>query len=69
MNKSDLDILKRCLWYSQLLMIESNHIYKAWYGEEPPLTLREDLIDYLNTHERNNIIEFSFHLKTSLRKR
>ena len=70
MNKSDLDILKRCLWYSQLLMLESNHIYKAWYGEEPPLTLREDLIDYLNTHEKKYYNRISsFHLKTSLRKR
>jgi hypothetical protein len=70
MNDHDLHVLKKCLWYTQLLMLESNHIYKSWYGEEPPLILRDDLRDYLNEHERNyyNRIR-SFHLRATLQRR
>lgn len=69
-SESDSNTFEKCMWYSQLLMLESNHIYKSWYDEEPPLILREDLKDYLNKHERKYYDRIcSFHLKTNLQKR
>ena len=31
--KRDKDAFEKCMWYSQLTMLELNHIYKSWYGE------------------------------------
>lgn len=42
----DKDAFEKCMWYSQLIMLELNHIYKPWYGEEPQL-LRDGLKEHL----------------------
>jgi hypothetical protein len=43
----DKDAFEKCMWYSQLIMLELNHIYKPWYGEEPQLMLRDGLKEHL----------------------
>jgi hypothetical protein len=67
LSKQDCEIIERCMWYSQLIQLELNHIYKLWYGEEPPLVLRDGLKEYLeNNHKKYYDRIKSFHLKTRL---
>jgi hypothetical protein len=40
-------LIEKSEWYSALLMLELNHIYKLWYKEEPSLP-DNDLMEYLN---------------------
>jgi len=47
MSQLDKNGFEKCMWYSQLLMLEMNHIYEPWYGEEPKLILRDGLREYL----------------------
>jgi hypothetical protein len=48
-NNNNKDVFEKCMWFSQLLMFELNHIYKPWYGEEPRLVLRDRLKGYLQS--------------------
>jgi hypothetical protein len=56
---------QRCRWYSQLLTLETNHIYKLWYNEEPRFTdLDHDLREYLSKEKRNycaRLVSFETH--------
>ena len=65
----DLDELQnKSMWYSQLIQLESNHIYKSWYGQEPPFVLDEGLTEYLLRDEKKYYDRIrSFHLKTLLK--
>ncbi|MGB8035406.1 MAG: hypothetical protein WCF03_16460 [Nitrososphaeraceae archaeon] len=67
-SSEDLHKLEeRCLWYSQLIQLELNHIYKSWYGQEPPLELRYELKKYLDEKNPTYYKRIkSFHLRTSL---
>jgi hypothetical protein len=50
---TDLDELQnKCMWYSQLIMLELNHVYRLWYNEEPPHILDDGLKEYLKNNER-----------------
>lgn len=65
LSKRDKEAFEKCMWYSQLIMLEMNHIYKSWYGEEPPLVLRDGLKKYLKEHQKYYRRIKSFHLKTT----
>jgi hypothetical protein len=40
-------------WYSQLILLELNHVYRIWYAEEPRFTkLRPDLREHLYREKR-----------------
>lgn len=66
-DKAELE--KKCAWYSQLIMLELNHLYRLWYREEPPLSLRADLRVYLQAHERTYLGRINaFETKTKLKK-
>jgi hypothetical protein len=44
----DLDELhNKRTWYSQLRILELNHVYKLWDDEETPVNLHEGLKEYL----------------------
>lgn len=62
------DLTEKSEWYSALLMLELNHIYKLWYKEEPSIPYN-DLMEYLKKNEIQyyNRIK-SFHFKTTLQK-
>ena len=67
--KQDLEIIERCMWYSQLIQLELNHIYKSWYDQEPPLILRPALRTYLQENEKKYYDRIkSFHRDTTLQK-
>jgi hypothetical protein len=64
-TNEDKEHLKKGMWYTQLIQLELNHIYKSWYGEEPPLVLRPELKEYLATEQPKYYDRIkSFHLKT-----
>jgi len=46
-SQLDNNSFEKCMWYSQSLMLELNHIYKPWYGEEPRPVLMDGLKEYL----------------------
>jgi len=50
-------------------MLELNNIYKLWYREEPPLTLRPDLRTYLQENESKYFGRITeFEKQTQLKK-
>ena len=71
-SKIPQDKLERAMWYAQLIQLELNHIYRLWYGEEPPPVLTEGLKKHLmdnEPHYYNRITSFSFkHLRRHLRR-
>jgi hypothetical protein len=69
MSQQDFNVLtEKSNWYSALIMLELNHIYKLWYKEEPSLP-DNDLMEYLKKNEIKyyNRIK-SFHFRTTLQK-
>jgi hypothetical protein len=61
------DLAEKSEWYSSLLMLELNHVYRLWYGEEPSVELDKELKQYLEKNERKYYDRIkSFHLKNRL---